>query len=104
MLRGQRQAIEIGREAFRLGAWRHRVGAHEPQLSTERCAEPGFLSRGNLVYNTVVLGQVCRAPFSTYGWWSRAALRWRFHLMRKFVAIFSPYGVYHSQLMGSRSS
>ena len=35
MPRGLRQAIEIGREAFRLGAWRHRVGAHEQQLSTE---------------------------------------------------------------------
>jgi hypothetical protein len=55
MLRGQRQAIELGREAFRLGAWRRRVGAHEPQLSTERCAELDFLSRSNLGYNTVVL-------------------------------------------------
>jgi hypothetical protein len=31
---GPRHAIKIGRKAFRLGAWRHRVGAHEQQLNT----------------------------------------------------------------------
>ena len=30
--RGMRQAIQIGREAFLLGAWRNRVGAHNRQL------------------------------------------------------------------------
>ena len=34
--RGLRQAIKIGREAFLLGAWRYRVGAHDPQLSTKK--------------------------------------------------------------------
>ena len=55
MLRGQRQAIEIGREAFRLGAWRHRVGAHGRTLARNVCPGVLFLSRMNLVYNTVVL-------------------------------------------------
>ena len=32
--RGLRQAIEIGREAFFLGAWRDRLGAHELQPTT----------------------------------------------------------------------
>jgi len=34
VLRGLRQAIEIGREAFLLGAWRDRLGAHELQPAT----------------------------------------------------------------------
>ena len=32
--RGLRQEIEIGREAFLLGAWRDRLGAHELQPTT----------------------------------------------------------------------
>src|SRR5215471_10499914 len=32
--RGLRQAIEISREAFLLGAWRNRVGAHKVQRNT----------------------------------------------------------------------
>jgi len=32
--RGLRQAIQIGREAFLLGAWRNRMGAHDQQLTT----------------------------------------------------------------------
>jgi hypothetical protein len=31
-----------------------------------------------------------------------AALWWRFHLMRQFVAIFSSHGVPDSHLMGTR--
>ena len=31
--RGLRQAFKIGREAFLLGAWRYRVGAHDQQLN-----------------------------------------------------------------------
>ena len=57
MLRGLRQAIEIGRKAFRLGAWRHTVGAHQQQLSTERCAGTLVLSSRYLLYNTVALGR-----------------------------------------------
>src|SRR6266849_5862855 len=55
MLCGLRQAIEIGREAFCLGAWRHTVGAHEPQLNTRGYARPPFFSRQYLLYNTVVI-------------------------------------------------
>jgi hypothetical protein len=31
-----RQAIKIGREAFLLGAWRNRMGAHDQQLNIIR--------------------------------------------------------------------
>src|ERR1022692_1749949 len=55
MLCGLRQAIEIGREAFCLGAWRHTVGAHERQLNTGSYAEAPLSAMGNLLYNTVVL-------------------------------------------------
>ena len=34
--RGLRQAIQIGREAFLLGAWRNRMGAHDQQLTTDQ--------------------------------------------------------------------
>jgi hypothetical protein len=30
---GLRQAVEIGRKAFLLCAWRHKVGAHEMSVS-----------------------------------------------------------------------
>jgi len=56
MLCGLRQAIEIGREAFCLGAWRHTVGAHEQQLNTRSYAGALFSSNQYLLYNTVVLG------------------------------------------------
>jgi hypothetical protein len=32
-----RQAIQVSREAFLLGAWRDRVGAHDPQLIITEC-------------------------------------------------------------------
>ena len=35
--RGMRQAIQVSREAFLLGAWRYRVGAHDPQLIISEC-------------------------------------------------------------------
>jgi hypothetical protein len=35
--RGMRQAIQVSREAFLLGAWRYRVGAHDPQLIITEC-------------------------------------------------------------------
>jgi hypothetical protein len=35
--RGMRQAIQVSREAFLLGAWRYRVGAHDPQLIIAEC-------------------------------------------------------------------
>src|SRR6266478_411340 len=62
MLCGLRQAIEIGREAFCLGAWRHTVGAHEQQLNTRSYARPPFFSRQYLLYNTVVLGGAILMP------------------------------------------
>jgi hypothetical protein len=31
--RGLRQAIQIGRDAFLLGAWRNKVGAHDQQVN-----------------------------------------------------------------------
>ena len=55
MLCGLRQAIEIGREAFRLGAWHHTVGAHEQNLARRVAQEPLSLSSRYLLYNTVVL-------------------------------------------------
>src|ERR1017187_4985209 len=55
MVCGLRQAIEIGREAFCLGAWRDTVGAHERQLNTGSYAEAPLSAMGNLLYNTVVL-------------------------------------------------
>lgn len=53
---GQRQAIEIGRKAFFLGAWRYRVGAHEQQGSMEISRSRIFSAAGTSLYNTVVLG------------------------------------------------
>jgi hypothetical protein len=35
--RGMRQAMQISHEAFLLGAWRYRVGAHDPQLIITEC-------------------------------------------------------------------
>ncbi len=61
MLCGLRQAIEIGREAFCLGAWRHTVGAHEQQLNTRGYARPPFFSRQYLLYNTVVITESGRS-------------------------------------------
>src|SRR5271169_3613770 len=58
MLCGLRQAIEIGREAFCLGAWRHTVGAHEQQRNTRCYARTPFFSRQYLLYNTVVLAKL----------------------------------------------
>src|SRR5262249_39902442 len=55
--RGLRQAIEIGREAFLLGAWRKRLGAHELQPTTIKVAAAMDFSRRYLFYNTVVLGR-----------------------------------------------
>jgi hypothetical protein len=37
--RGLRQAIQIGREAFLLGAWRNRVGAHGQNLTLKMSAD-----------------------------------------------------------------
>src|SRR5262250_150663 len=53
--RGLRQAIEIGREAFLLGAWRNRLGAHELQPTTTRVGTAWNFSRRYIFYNTVVL-------------------------------------------------
>src|SRR5437899_6319021 len=53
--RGLRQAIQIGREAFLLGAWRNRMGAHDQQLNIKGCSPGWFLSLRYPVYNTVVL-------------------------------------------------
>src|SRR5260370_17860904 len=54
--RGMRQAIQISREAFLLGAWRNRVGAHDPQLIIRECWTDKYFCRRYSVYNTVVLG------------------------------------------------
>src|ERR1022692_1647948 len=53
--RGMRQAIQISREAFLLGAWRYRVGAHDPQLIISECWTDKYFSKRFPVYNTVVL-------------------------------------------------
>src|SRR5437899_8943088 len=80
MLCGLRQAIEIGREAFCLGAWRHTVGAHEQQLSTESRAGTLFLSSRYLLYNTVVLSKLM--PFFLgYG---KVELRWAAGTLEKY--------------------
>jgi hypothetical protein len=50
-----RQAIQIGREAFLLGAWRNRMGAHDQQLNIKEWQTEWFFSSRYLVYNTVVL-------------------------------------------------
>ncbi len=55
MPRGQRQAIEIGREAFLLGAWRDRLGAHDAQVIMQNFLPPSSFDKANLFYNTVVL-------------------------------------------------
>jgi hypothetical protein len=62
MLCGLRQAIEIGREAFCLGAWRHTVGAHEQHRNTRCYARTPIFSRQYLLYNTVVLGNGHSSP------------------------------------------
>src|ERR1700694_2088036 len=54
--RGLRQAIQIGREAFLLGAWRNRMGAHDQQLNITEWQTGWFFSLRYPVYNTVVLG------------------------------------------------
>src|SRR6202047_589741 len=54
--RGLRQAIQIGREAFLLGAWRNRMGAHDQQLNIKEWQTGWFFSSRYSVYNTVVLG------------------------------------------------
>src|SRR5260370_33619884 len=53
--RGMRQAIQISREAFLLGAWGNRVGAHDPQLIIRECWTDKYFCRRDSVYNTVVL-------------------------------------------------
>src|SRR5579863_795604 len=53
--RGLRQAIKVGREAFLLGAWRWRVGAHGPNLARAPPGRPKKFGGMYLVYNTVVL-------------------------------------------------
>src|SRR6266478_2735813 len=57
--RGMRQAIQISREAFLLGAWRNRVGAHDPHLIIWRTLTDKSFSRRYSVYNTVVLVLLC---------------------------------------------
>jgi hypothetical protein len=47
--RGLRQAIQIGREAFLLGAWRDRVGAHDPQLNIKEWLS-GVLDRPRISF------------------------------------------------------
>ena len=42
MPRGLRQAFQIGREAFLLGAWRNRVGAHDQHLTLEKADREVF--------------------------------------------------------------
>src|ERR1700687_2112558 len=54
--RGLRQAIQIGREAFLLGAWRNRMGAHDQQLNIQEWQTGWSFSSRYPVYNTVVLG------------------------------------------------
>src|SRR6202158_4304877 len=56
--RGLRQAIQIGREAFLLGAWRNRMGAHDQQLNIQEWQTGWSFSSRYPVYNTVVLGQL----------------------------------------------
>src|ERR1700674_4803483 len=53
--RGLRQAIQIGREAFLLGAWRNRMGAHDQQLNIQEWQTGWSFSSRYPVYNTVVL-------------------------------------------------
>src|SRR5882762_8182657 len=53
--RGLRQAIQIGREAFLLGAWRNRMGAHDQQLNIKEWQTGWFFSSRYPVYNIVVL-------------------------------------------------
>src|SRR5882724_705945 len=55
MPRGLRQAIQIGREAFLLGAWRNRMGAHDQQLNIKEWQSRWFFSSRYPVYNTVVV-------------------------------------------------
>src|ERR1700693_3871975 len=59
--RGLRQAIQIGREAVLLGAWRNRMGAHDQQLNIKEWLTGWFFSSRYPVYNTVVLGGCCGA-------------------------------------------
>jgi hypothetical protein len=51
-----RQAIQIGREAFLLGAWRNRMGAHNQQLNIKEWQTGWYFSSRYPIYNTVVLG------------------------------------------------
>jgi hypothetical protein len=53
--RGLRQAIQIGREAFLLGAWRNRMGAHDQQLNIKKWQTGWSFSSRYPVYNTVVI-------------------------------------------------
>src|SRR5579864_3960463 len=53
--RGMRQAIEVSREAFLLGAWRHGLGAHDQKLSIDELKKHRFPRQRYSVYNTVVL-------------------------------------------------
>src|ERR1700680_4007675 len=53
--RGLRQAIQIGREAFLLGAWRNRMGAHDQQLNIQEWQTGWSFSSRYPVYNTVVV-------------------------------------------------
>ena len=55
MPRGVRQAIQICREAFLLGAWRDRGGAHDQKLSLDVLGKCRFLRKRNSIHNTVVL-------------------------------------------------
>jgi uncharacterized protein YprB with RNaseH-like and TPR domain len=54
--RGVRQAIQISREAFLLGAWRNKIGAHGQKRNIKEVADADLLCCRYSVYNTVVLG------------------------------------------------
>src|SRR5208282_3492867 len=64
--RGMRQAIHVSREAFLLGAWRNRVGAHDPQLILRECSGDKYFSRRYSVYNTVVLAALATEACALY--------------------------------------
>src|SRR5579864_5802082 len=61
MPRGLRQAIKVGREAFLLGAWRWRVGAHGPNLARAHPGRPKKFSSTYLVYVESRTGAVAGA-------------------------------------------
>jgi hypothetical protein len=55
VLRGLRQAIEIGRKAFFLPVWRRRSGAHAQKYTEKRKTCPALQKWMCLFYNIVVL-------------------------------------------------